>query len=125
MEPIGAVSERVVARRAASARAVAERRLAKALGEQGAPVTVALAVGIAFEVMREPDADMVEAGRRELALAMPALPKRQQRDLVRVMWRAMLAEAQPPHDPAAALARLFEELGNGLAPAGAAGGLGR
>src|SRR4051812_24717254 len=115
-------SERVVARRAASARAVAERRLAKALGEQGAPVTVALAVGIAFEVMREPDADMVEAGRRELALAMPALPKRQQRDLVRVIWRGVGGGGAAPPQPAAGAGGVFLGKGEWVGPSGGGSG---
>src|SRR4029077_18986017 len=53
-------------------------------------------VAAVFDILREPDRDMLEAGRRELALALavPPATKAYVRNLAAAVWRTMFAEAR-------------------------------
>jgi hypothetical protein len=112
MEQAGIVAQRNV-RELVSVREIAQLRVARCLESSvGDNAGIAeLAVGTVLGTLREPDAYMIEAGRRELALALPKeVSARVQRDLVRVMWRAMLAEAQSVVDHEHVLGQMFDAL---------------
>src|SRR4029077_2763148 len=51
-------------------------------------------VAAVFDQLREPDRAMLEAGRRELALAVPPATKAYVRNLAAAVWRTMFAEAR-------------------------------
>jgi hypothetical protein len=79
-------------------RQIAEKRVAAYLRD----VDPALAganprdlVAIVFDTLREPDRDMADAGRRELAhaIAPPSNGAAYERNLATAVWRTMFAEA--------------------------------
>jgi hypothetical protein len=52
-------------------------------------------VAAVFDQLREPDRDMLEAGRREVELAVaPPATKAYVRNLAGALWRTMFAEAR-------------------------------
>jgi hypothetical protein len=85
---------------AKSQREIAARKVAKFLGEwdAGEPADCADdVVDMVFDVLLEPDRQMIEAGRAEINQALPVGPggvtATYQRTLVAVIWRAMLHRA--------------------------------
>ena len=85
-----------------TARELAEAKVADLLGsftpETDGVVDAARAeavVDMVFTILREPDRDMLEAGRREVVLRVAGtLSKRYERDLAAAVWRSMFAEAR-------------------------------
>jgi hypothetical protein len=53
-------------------------------------------VAAVFDALKEPDRDMLEAGRRELDLAVPSAAhgRAYVRNLAGAVWRSMFAEAR-------------------------------
>lgn len=86
---------------ATTTRQIAERRVAAFLrasqiADHDGRVAVEL-VALVFNVLTDPDLFMQEAGRRELALAMPSQltpGPTNVRNLAAALWRTMLAEAR-------------------------------
>lgn len=85
---------------AKSQREIAARKVAKFLAEWDAgdpPDCADDVVDLVFDVLLEPDRQMTEAGRVELNQALPVGPggitTTYQRNLVAVIWRAMLHRA--------------------------------
>jgi hypothetical protein len=79
-------------------RQIAERRVAALLRASNIS-DIALApelVALVFNVLEDPDHFMLEAGRRELALAMPSPTggAAYVRNLTGAVWRTMIAEAR-------------------------------
>jgi hypothetical protein len=84
---------------AAGMRQIAEKRVAQYLRDVDPALAGANArdlVAIVFDTLREPDRDMAEAGRRELAhaVAPPSNGAAYERNLAAAVWRSMFAEAQ-------------------------------
>lgn len=79
------------AREPKSSRELALRNVAAFLGDE---TTAGIVVDQVFAAVEIPDRVMLEAGRAELALALPRETKKQARALAGVMWRAMLDRAR-------------------------------
>ena len=84
-------------------RQLAEDRVANMLGDFMPDTDRAIdearaeaVVDAVFDILREPDRDMLEAGRRELDLAVPSVAhgRAYVRNLAAAVWRTMFAEAR-------------------------------
>jgi hypothetical protein len=79
-------------------RDIAEKRVAKYLRDLDPTIEGHCEdlVAIVFDVLKEPDRGMADAGRRELAhaVAPPSNGAAYQRNLATAVWRTMFAEAQ-------------------------------